>query len=62
MTEDELKQKIDMLEYRLFLTDMIDHWDSEDREIYTALTKKIKELKEQLSDLENLPKENHNSK
>ena len=56
MTKDEIKEKIDDLEYRLFLVDMIDHWTDEDRELYTILSKKIKELKEKLN---NLPKENH---
>ena len=54
--KEDIENQIELLEERLFLVDMIDHWDDEDRELYTTLSKKIKELKEQLN---NLPKENH---
>lgn len=56
MTKDEIKQRIEMLEYRLFLVDMIDRWDDKDRIIYAELCAEINELKEKLN---NLPKENH---
>lgn len=59
MTKDEIMQKINVLEYRLFLTDMIDNWDDEDKETYAKLKTEIKNLKKQLNELNKPTKENH---
>lgn len=54
--KQEIEQRIELLEQRLFLIDMVDRWDEEDKQLYKRLSEEIKELKKQL---ENLPKENH---
>ena len=59
MTKVEIEQRIEMLEQRLFLIDMIDRWESEDAKLYADICDEINELKKDLEKLDNLPKENH---
>lgn len=53
MTKEEIKKKIEELEERKFMLDMIDTWDSEDRILYNELSKQIRSLREQLKEKEN---------
>ena len=48
MTREEIEKKIEDLEGRKFMLDMIDTWDSEDRILYNELSKQIRSLREQL--------------
>ena len=59
MTKEEIEQRIEQLEERLFLIDMIDHWESEDAKLYADISNEIKGLKKDLEKINNLPKENH---
>ena len=52
MTREEIEKKIEALEERKFMLDMIDVWDSEDRRLYNELSKQIRELREQLKEKE----------
>lgn len=53
MTREEIEKKIEDLEERKFMLDMIDTWDSEDRILYNELSKQIRSLREQLKEKEN---------
>lgn len=53
MDKDELLRKITEINDRLFMIDMIDHWQQEDREAYDRLTKEKKELEKELEKIEN---------
>lgn len=59
MTKGELEQRIELLDYRIYLLDMIDRWTNEDAQMYTELCKELKLLQKQLDEINNLPKENH---
>lgn len=52
MTREEIEKKIEELEERKFMLDMIDTWDSEDRILYNELSKQIRSLREQLKEKE----------
>ena len=53
MTREEIEKKIEDLEERKFMIDMIDVWDSEDRRLYNEFSRLIRELQEQLKEKEN---------
>ena len=53
MTREEIEKKIEELEERKFMLDMIDTCDSEDRILYNELSKQIRSLREQLKEKEN---------
>lgn len=48
MTKEEIKTKIEELETRKFMNNMVDRWTWENMKINEQLTKEIKELKAQL--------------
>lgn len=52
MTREEIEKKIEDLEERKFMIDMIDNWDSEDRRLYNEFSRLIRELQEQLKEKE----------
>lgn len=52
MTKEEIEKRIEDLEERKFMIDMIDVWDSEDRRLYNEFSRLIRELQEQLKELE----------
>ena len=52
MNREEIEKKIEELEERKFMLDMIDTWDSEDRILYNELSKQIRSLREQLKEKE----------
>ena len=51
MTREEIEKKIEDLEERKFMIDMIDVWDSEDRRLYNEFSRLIRELQEQLKEM-----------
>ena len=51
MNKEEIEKRIEELEERKFMLDMIDSWDSEDRILYNELSKQIRSLREQLLDI-----------
>lgn len=55
MKESELITKINELENKLFMIDMVDRWTNKDRELYDKFSKELKEAKEQLKQLKNNP-------
>lgn len=57
MKESELEQRIDKLEEKLFLLDMIDTWEAKDYEYYGIYFKELKEAKQQLSNFKEKPKQ-----
>ena len=53
MNKEEILKKIADLNDRLFMIDMIDHWQPEDREAYDNLWAEKKELEKELEKIEN---------
>ncbi len=49
MTVQEIKQKIEELQNRLFLMNMIDRWTQEDRNRVNTIEEEIKELEIQIA-------------
>lgn len=49
---EELKKKIDELETKIFLLDMQDRWDEEDRKLYSKYNDELRTLEKQLEILE----------
>ena len=49
MTVQEIKQKIEELQSRLFLMNMIDRWTQEDRNRVNAIEEEIRELEIQVA-------------
>lgn len=45
MTKTERKERIERLENRLFLLNMVDRWTNEDRRIMNEIEKELRELK-----------------
>lgn len=48
---EEIRERIEKLEYREFLINMTDHWTNSDREILAEVRKEIREAKEELKAL-----------
>lgn len=57
MKESELEQRIDKLEEKLFLLDMIDTWEARDYKYYGIYSKELKESQAQLKKLRKEPKQ-----
>lgn len=53
MNKEEILNKIADLNDRLFMIDMVDHWQEEDRNAYDRLSKEKKELEIELEKIEN---------
>lgn len=48
MNKEEIEKKIEDLEDKLFLIDMIDRWEEKDREAYSKYSKELRQYKELL--------------
>lgn len=48
MNKEEIEKKIEDLEDKLFLIDMIDRWEEKDREAYSKYVKELRQYKELL--------------
>ncbi len=53
MNKEEILNKIVEINDKLFMIDMVDHWQDEDKLAYNKLTKEKKELEIELEKIEN---------
>jgi len=53
MKKDEIQKQLNDLEERLFIINMVDHWQREDYEAYDRLFAEKKKLEEELEKIEN---------
>ena len=52
-TEEEIKWEILDINDQLFLIDMVDHWEEQDRKSWEELTERKKKLEKELEKIEN---------
>lgn len=52
-TKEELLKELEEVEERIFMIDMIDHWQDGEEKVWEALQSRKKKLKEELEKIEN---------
>ena len=52
MSKEEILKEIDAVEDHIFNVNMIDHWSTDDYDLYNRLNERKRKLQRQLKDLE----------
>ena len=52
MSKEEILKEIDAVEDHIFNVNMIDHWSTDDYDLYNRLSERRRMLRKQLKDLE----------